>query len=605
MAPIFAENHAGAFEQLRATLLLGEGVNGYSRGDWAAAIQGYSRSLARYLHLRLDGMAMEALRRINDLTSKQGQTTALELATGLMPLALRIEANLGDPGRDLVVAACKHAVGAAVELHADANVISLLWQMAKGLRFSAALTSGIRHQPSGGDSAGDEMLAEIAKFPASLRIGPPDAVTELKEAVLLSPYVSSAATKPGDEAAARLANLQRAYDRYVTDRFMTGATVDDPPYADISTIQASLDERTVLMCCYVGATSANKSAVYLLAITRTAIRMGSVAWNVQDVPTRFVADNIEVSASPIAGAVSLLRDRIQEYGGPDDPLSVDAARSLDGGLRGYLGNLPEYLAELRAAGKDHLCIVPHGPLHFLPFHAIRDNGIPLAETWVITYMPNMGLLFGHRGRPSIPPARDREMTSIGLTFQDHNPFGLSAMPQSGQEATSIAALFGTQPVLEGAATEAAVTHALQHSHYVHLSTHGRHDANAPSFQSLFVAPDDASDGIIHAYEILSLDLRGIDVLTLSACETALGRFDPGDNLRGLPASFLLAGVSTLIGTLWEVDAQASETFFVAFYTELRSGSDRRDAFSQAQRKTRSAFPRYSHWAAFCFIGAWK
>jgi CHAT domain-containing protein len=61
----------------------------------------------------------------------------------------------------------------------------------------------------------------------------------------------------------------------------------------------------------------------------------------------------------------------------------------------------------------------------------------------------------------------------------------------------------------------------------------------------------------------------------------------------------------LIGTLWEVDAQASETFFVAFYTELRSGSDRRDAFSQAQRKTRSAFPRYSHWAAFCFIGAWK
>jgi CHAT domain-containing protein len=214
-------------------------------------------------------------------------------------------------------------------------------------------------------------------------------------------------------------------------------------------------------------------------------------------------------------------------------------------------------------------------------------------------------LFGYRGRSTIPPARDREITSIGLTFQTHNPFGLSPMPQSGEEAASIAALFGTQPVLEEDATEAAVIYALQHSHYVHLSTHGRHDANAPAFQSLFVTPDETSDGIIHAYEILTLDLRGIDVLTLSACETALGRFDPGDNLRGLPASFLLAGVSTLIGTLWEVDASASETFFVAFYTELKAGIDRRDAFAKAQRETRSAFPRYAHWAAFYFIGAWK
>jgi CHAT domain-containing protein len=160
-------------------------------------------------------------------------------------------------------------------------------------------------------------------------------------------------------------------------------------------------------------------------------------------------------------------------------------------------------------------------------------------------------------------------------------------------------------VLDEAATETAVIQALQHSHYVHLSTHGRHNTSAPSFQSLFFTPGETSDGMLHAFEILSLDLRGIDILTLSACETALGRFDQGDNLRGLPASFLLAGVSTLIGTLWEVDAAASETFFVAFYTQIKSGANRRDAFWQAQRETRAAFPRYAHWAAFYFIGSWR
>jgi len=128
---------------------------------------------------------------------------------------------------------------------------------------------------------------------------------------------------------------------------------------------------------------------------------------------------------------------------------------------------------------------------------------------------------------------------------------------------------------------------------------------APAFQSLFIAPDEDSDGVVYSHELLSYDFRGVDVLTLSACETALGRFDPADNLRGLPASFLLTGVSTLIGTLWEVNADAAEKFFAVFYAELKTGLNRRDAFARAQRDTRAAFPRYADWAAFYYMGAWK
>ena len=102
-----------------------------------------------------------------------------------------------------------------------------------------------------------------------------------------------------------------------------------------------------------------------------------------------------------------------------------------------------------------------------------------------------------------------------------------------------------------------------------------------------------------------MDLRGLEILTLSACETALGRFDEWDNLRGLPASFLLAGVATIIGTLWPVGLDVAEKFFTVFYEQIKGGLERRDAFAQAQRQARKSFPTYSDWGAFYYIGMWR
>jgi len=99
-------------------------------------------------------------------------------------------------------------------------------------------------------------------------------------------------------------------------------------------------------------------------------------------------------------------------------------------------------------------------------------------------------------------------------------------------------------------------------------------------------------------------LSQLHLVTLSACETALGRFDIGDNLRGLPAALLLGGASCLIGTLWAVDADASKFFFVTLYTTLNAGSSRLEAFATAQRATRRQFPRYQDWGAFYLIGQW-
>jgi CHAT domain-containing protein len=78
----------------------------------------------------------------------------------------------------------------------------------------------------------------------------------------------------------------------------------------------------------------------------------------------------------------------------------------------------------------------------------------------------------------------------------------------------------------------------------------------------------------------------------------------GDNLRGLPAALLLAGVRTIVGTLWPVAPEPSRTFFTSFYRHLLGPRGALDAFAAAQRETRAVYPHYRDWAAFTFVGRW-
>jgi CHAT domain-containing protein len=139
---------------------------------------------------------------------------------------------------------------------------------------------------------------------------------------------------------------------------------------------------------------------------------------------------------------------------------------------------------------------------------------------------------------------------------------------------------------------------------VHLSTHGTHNSHAPAFQCLYLSPEESSDGRFFAYELLGLSLQGLEVITLSACESVLGRFDQGDNLRGIPAYLLNGGVKTLIGTLWSARPEPAERFFTTFYRELHGGESRLDAFAKAQGATRQEFPEYDAWGPFYYIGEW-
>jgi CHAT domain-containing protein len=141
-------------------------------------------------------------------------------------------------------------------------------------------------------------------------------------------------------------------------------------------------------------------------------------------------------------------------------------------------------------------------------------------------------------------------------------------------------------------------------------------------------PDpERDDGVLTALEVAELDLSGVELVTLSACETGLGSTAGGEGVLGLQRSFQLAGARTTVASLWEVPDDATRTLMVEFYenlwgkrlprcealrqaqlTLLREGRDRGLGTRGPRRIVRDEvtgrLPPY-YWAAFVLSGDWR
>ena len=118
--------------------------------------------------------------------------------------------------------------------------------------------------------------------------------------------------------------------------------------------------------------------------------------------------------------------------------------------------------------------------------------------------------------------------------------------------------------------------------------------------SLLLAKDDSNDGHLTVSEIYDLDLNA-DLVTLSACETGLGKINNGDDVIGLNRGFLYAGANTIISSLWQVSDAATADLMQRFYQS--NGKDKRAALHSAQLSVKKIYPHPYYWAAFQMTGA--
>ncbi|MGI5375200.1 CHAT domain-containing protein [Streptomyces sp. CA-251387] len=586
---VFSDDLAGhhdALATLTAAWCTVASYRAHERGDWEHAIRTQGAACAEYLALPAPDAAMESLTLIAKAVAEaRGVGLATVTVNTLGPLAVRAENLIGAAATEVLQTIWARVIG-AVRDRDDVAALFACLQLAKGARFVDALHADVRFDARA-DESSQHLLALIGQIGDE-----PERDLTLDAVTLSTPYTEQ--LDAGNLSPARQReNLERTFDAHV-QRLLTGEQTPLPLSMD--TVLDLLPADTVLLYTYLSHDEDGGRS--LLSLVATNDRLTVVTQPLLDAEhaglrTQITIDG-RVRVHDVLGAATFqLRRAVLAEPGPVRPVTRWGEEELDQGLPALFGPVTDELRKAYALGKRHLVIVPHGALHHAPLHLLHLDGKPLADTWTVTYLPTIALL--ERATKTHDGART--LTSVGLGFTD-GP--LPPLPEAVEEATAVAECFRTTALLDERATEEAVLAALGSTRLFHIATHGMHNVTAPAFQSLYVA-----DERVSAHELLRLDLSGLDLVTLSACETALGRFDAADNLRGIPASLLLRGASALVGTLWPVETLTSRDFFTTLYGELRQGSSRLDAFTEAQRRTRAGHPQYRDWGAFYYIGDWR
>lgn len=305
-----------------------------------------------------------------------------------------------------------------------------------------------------------------------------------------------------------------------------------------------------------------------------------------------------VSRGALTGLVEFARRTMDRPGSsPATPLWRAPLRRLYQHLiepiaqRGYLDS------------RTRLVIAAHGDLHFLPFGALLDGGVPdrfLIERFELAFVPSAtvwvrlaertinrprGPLLALAPHTATLPGSREEVLGIGRTRT--------------REAT---VLMGSDAT-EQAFREAAPRHAI-----LHLATYGILNKHNPLFSFVALAATPSDDGRLEVHEVYGLDLRG-QLVVLSACQTALGSgaigdVPAGDDWVGLVQAFLHAGAGSVLASLWPVEDRATAQLMQHFYRQLAAGRSEAAALAAAQRimlRDRATLHPF-HWAGFVLVG---
>lgn len=242
-----------------------------------------------------------------------------------------------------------------------------------------------------------------------------------------------------------------------------------------------------------------------------------------------------------------------------------------------------------------LYLIPDGPLHRLPFAVLREDaadGQFLAQRHVLGLLVSASAYL--RQPPPLRPADQARVAILAAPIAD----GDGDLPAAQREAEAIAALFGTRAQLQAgaAAGPAQALAALRDADIVHFASHAVVDPASPLDSFLRLGGGEAR---LSAWDIMRAAPLRAGLVTLSACDSALGFNAGGEGLVGLTRAFQFAGAGSVVATLWRVADAPTERLMRAFYAELARGTPADLALALAQRGLlagdRPAWQRWLGW----------
>jgi len=309
----------------------------------------------------------------------------------------------------------------------------------------------------------------------------------------------------------------------------------------------------------------------------------------------------------LAKTIQVLQERLTSQSGtvrvdprvvlPRRPVAVTSDRDAIDELKQLHELLIEPIADLLPKNPDaKVVFVPDQALFLVPFAALQTkSGKYLIEDHTISYSPSIQSLdytkrLGKR-LENLPKATGNLI--VGNPSED--------LEDAALEATAIAKLLNTQPLIGKVATKNKVLAQIEDSQIIHLAMHGNFDDR----NGLDSALNFGSQVFLTAKEILNLSLRA-NLVILSACNTGKGAIR-GDGVIGLSRAFILAGTPRIIVSLWSVPDGATSQLMMNFYKHMVDNKSINQGYAHALRQsmlyTLKHNPHPRNWAAFGLIGA--
>ncbi|GAB2518927.1 CHAT domain-containing protein [Nocardia heshunensis] len=238
---------------------------------------------------------------------------------------------------------------------------------------------------------------------------------------------------------------------------------------------------------------------------------------------------------------------------------------------------------------ETVIVCPAGPLHHLPLGAARLGAGVLLDRNPLVISPSASMLQGRQkaGRHGL----GRPYAVLGDPTGD--------LPAARSEAEELAREWGVSARLGSAATGDALLDAFQAGGTVHVAAHAGFDSDDPLASGLQM-----SDRVVTAREILGTKASGLDLVTLSACESGITRTNLSEDPMGLSRALLFAGADSILVSLWKVPDQSTWHLMSSFYEQVRAGVPKAEALRRAALGIRARNERLDHWAGFTLIGSW-
>jgi CHAT domain-containing protein len=294
--------------------------------------------------------------------------------------------------------------------------------------------------------------------------------------------------------------------------------------------------------------------------------------------------------------------------------------------------------EPRSTPITRLVIIPDGPLHTIPFDALRlADGKFVVERFATSLAPSSATIAALRDRSRIRASSALQRPVRLLVFGDpvfankedksseHSKDSVSSLGISSTSLPLFAPTpeFETLPRLTGSAKEAQLIARyaessevrlrdrasaaylkqapLEEFRVLHFATHAFVNERTAARTALALTPGEGESGFVSPGEVAALSLNA-DLVVLSACRTAGGVVLDGEGVQGLTSSFLEAGAQSIVASQWRIGDQSTVAFIHDFYDALSQQLPVAQALRHAKLAAlqRGAPPR--DWAAFTVIG---